>query len=69
MNQITGDAPDEKALYLRDVLATSYDAVNDTAVYLKDQVAVFSAAPIGQMAGAFTIGTGASKAIFIDTEP
>src|ERR1700761_9308972 len=66
---IPDDVPDEKALYLSDVLATSYNCVKDTAVYPKDQVAVFGAGPIGQMAGVFALGEGASKVIFIDTEP
>ncbi|KAI1203272.1 GroES-like protein [Nemania serpens] len=67
--EIPEDVPDEKALYLSDVLATSYNAVHDTAVYPGDQVAVFGAGPIGQMAGIFAIGAGASKIIFVDTEP
>ncbi|KAF6816914.1 s-glutathione dehydrogenase [Colletotrichum musicola] len=67
--EIPDGVPDEKALYLSDVLATSYNAVKDTAVYPKDQVAIWGAGPIGQMAGAFAIDEGASKVIFIDTEP
>ena len=51
------------------MLATSYNAVKDTAVYPKDQVAVFGAGPIGQMAGVFALGEGASRVIFVDTEP
>jgi len=43
------------ALYLSDVLATSYNAVKDTAVYPNDSVAIFGAGPIGQMAGVFAI--------------
>jgi threonine dehydrogenase-like Zn-dependent dehydrogenase len=67
--EIPEDVPDEKALYLSDVLATSYNAVHDTAVYPGDQVAVFGAGPVGHMAGIFAIGAGASKIIFVDTEP
>lgn len=57
------------ALYLSDVLCTSYHAVKDTAVYQGDQVAIFGAGPIGQMASVFALGEGASKIIFVDTEP
>jgi threonine dehydrogenase-like Zn-dependent dehydrogenase len=57
------------ALYLSDVLATSYNAVKDTAVYPNDSVAIFGAGPIGQMAGIFAIKEGASQIIFVDTEP
>jgi threonine dehydrogenase-like Zn-dependent dehydrogenase len=57
------------ALYLSDVLCTSYHAVKDTTVYQGDEVAIFGAGPIGQMAGVFALGEGASKIIFVDTEP
>lgn len=67
--EIPEDVPDEKALYLSDVLCTSYNAVKDTAVYPNDEVAIFGAGPIGQMAGVFALGEGASKVIFVDTEP
>ncbi|KAI0842336.1 GroES-like protein [Hypoxylon sp. FL0890] len=67
--EIPDDVPDEKALYLSDVLATSYNAVHDTAVYQGDRVAIFGAGPIGQMAGVFAVKAGAKKIIFIDTEP
>ncbi|KAI1104375.1 GroES-like protein [Jackrogersella minutella] len=67
--EIPDDVPDEKALYLSDVLATSYNAVHDTAVYPGDQVAIFGAGPIGQMAGIFAVKAGAKKIIFVDTEP
>lgn len=66
---IPDDVPDEKALYLSDVLCTSYNCVKDTAVYPGDTVAVFGAGPIGQMAGYFAIGEGAKKIIYVDTEP
>lgn len=67
--EIPDDVPDEKALYLSDVLATSYNAVKDTAVYSGDHVAIFGAGPIGQMAGVFALEEGADKVIFVDTEP
>ncbi|KAL2015203.1 hypothetical protein VTK56DRAFT_6068 [Thermocarpiscus australiensis] len=67
--EIPDDVPDEKALYLSDVLPTAYNAVKDTAVYPNDKVAIFGAGPIGQMAGVFAVGEGASKVIFVDTEP
>ncbi|KAM0279207.1 hypothetical protein ACHAQH_004752 [Verticillium albo-atrum] len=67
--EIPEGVPDEKALYLSDVLATSYNAVKDTAVYGGDSVAVFGAGPIGQMAGVFALEDGAKRVIFVDTEP
>jgi len=67
--EIPDDVPDEKALYLSDVLATSYNAAKDTAIYEGDEVAIFGAGPIGQMTGIFAVGEGAKKIIFVDTEP
>lgn len=67
--EIPDDVVDEKALYLSDVLATSYNCVKDTAVYEGDDVAIFGAGPIGQMAGIFALGEGAKKIIFVDTQP
>jgi len=67
--KIPDEVPDEKALYLSDVLCTSYNAVSDTAVYKGDTVAIFGVGPIGQMAGVFALRSGASKLILVDTEP
>jgi threonine dehydrogenase-like Zn-dependent dehydrogenase len=39
--EIPDQVPDEKALYLSDVLCTSYNAVFDTPVYKGDTVALF----------------------------
>lgn len=60
---------DVSALYLSDVLPTAYNCVKDTAVYSDDEVAIFGAGPIGQMCGIFALDEGASKVIFVDTEP
>ena len=57
------------ALFLSDVLPTAYNAVKDTAVYPGDNVAIFGAGPIGQMAGSFALREGARKIVFVDTEP
>ncbi|KAK0732915.1 chaperonin 10-like protein [Lasiosphaeria miniovina] len=67
--EIPDDVPDEKALFLSDVLPTAYNAVKDTTVYPKDEVAIFGGGPIGQMAGIYALGEGASKVIYVDTEP
>ncbi|KAJ6786894.1 hypothetical protein PWT90_00036 [Aphanocladium album] len=67
--EIPEDIPDEKALFLSDVLATSYHCVVDTGICQGDKVAIFGAGPIGQMAGRFALIQGAEKIIFVDTEP
>lgn len=64
--KIPEDVPDEKALYLSDVLATSWNCVVDTAVYKDDVVAIWGAGPIGQMAASFALMQGAKRVIMID---
>lgn len=64
--QLPDDVPDEKGLYLSDVLATSYHCVVDTGVTTGDVVAVWGAGPIGQMVAEFSFGQGASRVILID---
>ncbi|KAF9731043.1 hypothetical protein PMIN06_003628 [Paraphaeosphaeria minitans] len=58
--------PDEKGLYLSDVLCTSWHAVVDTGVKKGDVVAIWGAGPIGQMAAEFSLMNGASRVIMID---
>ncbi|KAF2737142.1 GroES-like protein [Polyplosphaeria fusca] len=60
------DVPDEKGLFLSDVLATSWHAVVDTGVKKGDTVAIWGAGPIGQMAADFSLINGASRVIMID---
>ena len=64
--KIPNDVPDEKALYLSDVLATSYHCVVDTGVKKGDVVAIWGAGPIGQMCADFALMEGASRVIMID---
>jgi len=64
---IPDDVPDEKALYLSDVIATSWNCVVDTGVKKGDVVAVWGAGPIGQMAAEFAFINGASRVIVIDS--
>ncbi|KAH7020826.1 alcohol dehydrogenase GroES-like domain-containing protein [Microdochium trichocladiopsis] len=67
--EIPDSVPEEKALYLSDVVSTSYNAVHDTGVYKGDKVAVFGCGPIGHMAAVFALKAGAAKIILVDTEP
>ena len=64
--KIPDDVPDEKALYLSDVLATSWHCVVDTGVKDGDVVAVWGAGPIGQMCAEMSFINGASRVILID---
>jgi threonine dehydrogenase-like Zn-dependent dehydrogenase len=58
--------PDEKGLYLSDVLSTSWNCVVDTGVNEGDVVAIWGAGPIGQMCAEFAFYNGASRVILID---
>ena len=63
---IPDDVPDEKALYLSDVLCTSWNCVVDTGVKEGDVVAIWGGGPIGQMCAQFAFINGASRVIVID---
>ncbi|KAJ5461576.1 uncharacterized protein N7458_003128 [Penicillium daleae] len=63
---IPDEVPDEKALYLSDVIATSWHCVVDTGVQKGDVVAIWGGGPIGQMCAEFSFYHGASRVILID---
>ena len=60
------DVPDEKGLYLSDVLSTSWNCVVDTGVKEGDVVAIWGAGPIGQMCAEMSFMNGAKRVILID---
>jgi threonine dehydrogenase-like Zn-dependent dehydrogenase len=64
--KLPDSVPDEKGLYLSDVLATSWHCVVDTGVKEGDVVAIWGAGPIGQMAADYSFMNGASRVIMID---
>lgn len=66
---IPDDVPDEKALYLSDVLCTAWHCVVDTGVKKDDVVAIWGAGPIGQMAAQMSFMKGARRVIIIDGGP
>jgi len=63
------DVPDEKGLYLSDILSTSWNCVVDTGVKEGDVVAIWGAGPIGQMAAEMSFMNGAKRVIVIDGGP
>ncbi|EXJ92284.1 oxidoreductase [Capronia epimyces CBS 606.96] len=67
--KLPDDVPDEKGLYLSDVLATSWNAVVDTGVKDGDVVAIWGAGPIGQMCADMAFINGAKRVILIDGGP
>jgi len=64
--KLPDDVPDEKGLYLSDVICTSWNCVVDTGVKEGDVVAIWGAGPIGQMCIDFAFMNGASRVIIID---
>ncbi|KAG6330094.1 hypothetical protein ID866_8995 [Astraeus odoratus] len=66
---IPDDVPDEKALYLSDVLPTSYHSVVDTGVEEGDTVGVWGLGPIGQCVARWAKIKGARRVICIDKTP
>lgn len=67
--KIPDAVPDEKALYLSDVIATSWNCVVDTGVKDGDVVAIWGAGPIGQMCAEFSFMNSAKRVIVIDGGP
>ena len=65
--KLPDNVPDEKGLYLSDVISTSWNCVVDTGVEKGDVVAIWGAGPIGQMAADFSLINGASRVIVIDS--
>ncbi|KAJ3902065.1 GroES-like protein [Lentinula edodes] len=66
---IPDSVPDEKAIYLSDVLPTTYHTVVDTGVKLGDVVGIWGLGPIGQCAARWALLKGASRVIGIDRIP
>jgi len=65
--KLPDNIPDEKGLYLSDVLATSWNCCVDTGINKGDIVAVWGAGPIGQMCVDFSFLLGARRVIVIDS--
>jgi threonine dehydrogenase-like Zn-dependent dehydrogenase len=69
MLKLPENVPAEKALYLSDVLATSWNCVVDTGVKEGDFVAIWGAGPIGQMCAEMSFMNGARRVVIIDGGP
>jgi threonine dehydrogenase-like Zn-dependent dehydrogenase len=63
------DAPDERYLFLSDVLPTAWQAVEYAAVPKKGSVAVYGLGPIGQMCARIARHKGAETVIGVDSVP
>jgi len=67
--KITTAIPDEKVLFLSDILPTGYQAVLNAGVTSGSSVAIFGAGPVGQMAAACARMLGADKIFMVDHHP
>jgi len=67
--QLPDNIPDEAALYLSDILPTSYHTVVDTGVEKGDVVAIWGLGPIGLCAARWCQIKGAKRIIGIDAVP
>ena len=65
--KLPSDVPDEKGLYLSDVLTTFWKCVVDTGVEKRDVVAIWGAGLISQMCVDFAFINSASRVIVIDS--
>lgn len=63
---IPNSVPDEKALFLSDIIPTSYHCVFDTGVTQGDTVAIWGLGPVGMYAAQWAKLKGASRIIGID---
>jgi threonine dehydrogenase-like Zn-dependent dehydrogenase len=66
---IPDDVPDEKAIYLSDILPTSYHAVVDTGVREGDTVGIWGLGPVGMYAVKWAQLKGAKRVIGVDRVP
>jgi threonine dehydrogenase-like Zn-dependent dehydrogenase len=61
--------PDERFLYLSDVLPTAWQAVEYAAIPAGGSVAIFGLGPIGQMCGRIALHRGAGQVVGLDLVP
>lgn len=65
--KIPSTLPDEKVLFLSDILPTGYQAVLNADVKQGSTVAIFGAGPVGQMSAACARMLGAEKIFVVDS--
>ncbi|MFG3420214.1 zinc-dependent alcohol dehydrogenase [Micromonospora sp. NPDC049460] len=67
--KVEDDLPDEKVLFLSDVLPTGYMAAEMCDIERGDVIAIWGAGPVGQLAAASAFLLGAERVIVIDRFP
>ena len=67
--KVPDGAPEERFLFLSDVLPTAWQAVEYASISPGDTVAVFGLGPIGQMAARIALHRGAGRVLGVDQVP
>jgi len=67
--KVPNGIPDEKVLFLSDIMCTGYHGTELGAVGVGQTVAVWGAGPVGLMASMWSKFKGASRVIVIDKDP
>lgn len=67
--KVPEDGPDDRYLFLSDVLPTAWQAVEYAAVPPGGSLAVFGLGPIGQMCGRIALQRGAGRVFGVDNVP
>ena len=67
--KVPKDIPDERLLFLTDVLTTGWQAADQASIQPGDVVAVWGGGPVGQFAAWSAFQKGAGRVILIDREP
>ncbi|MDR8383192.1 glutathione-dependent formaldehyde dehydrogenase, partial [Acinetobacter baumannii] len=64
--KVPGSLPDEKVLFLTDILPTAWQAVNNAQVGRGSSVAIYGAGPVGLLAAACARMLGAEQIFMVD---
>ncbi|MFL6099765.1 MAG: zinc-dependent alcohol dehydrogenase [Actinomycetales bacterium] len=67
--KVPDDVPDERVLYLSDILPTAWQGVAYAALEPGDTLAVLGLGPVGQLAGRVALHQGAGRVIGVDLVP
>jgi threonine dehydrogenase-like Zn-dependent dehydrogenase len=67
--RVPDDIPDERVLFLSDILPTGYMAAENCDIRGGEAVAILGAGPVGLMAGLCARLLGAERVIFVDSVP
>jgi len=67
--KVPGSLPDEKVLFLTDILPTAWQAVNNAQVGRGSSVAIYGAGPVGLLAAACARMLGAEQIFMVDHHP